>query len=71
MDDTPGDRRSSCRQSMEPIGVWVRPDGEWAVIHRCCGCGKLSTNRVSGDDEPWVMMAIAARPLSRPPWPME
>ena len=26
---------------MEPIAVWVRRGGEWAVIHRCRRCGAL------------------------------
>ena len=23
---------------MEPIAVWVRGDGEWALVHRCLRC---------------------------------
>ena len=30
---------------MEPVAVWVRKGGEWAIIHRCKRCGKLSSNR--------------------------
>ena len=56
---------------MEPIGVWVKRDGEWAIIHRCTACATLRTNRVAGDDSPWAMMALAARPLAQPPFPLE
>ena len=71
VDDSPGDRRSPCQASMEPIGVWVKRDGEWAIIHRCTACGALRTNRVAGDDSPWAMMSLAAKPLAQPPFPLE
>lgn len=71
VDEKPGDRRSTCRSLMEPIGVWVKRDGEWAIIHRCTVCGTLRTNRVAGDDSPWAMMSLAAKPLARPPFPLE
>ena len=41
VDRTPGDRASLCQGVMDPIGVWVRRDGEWAVIHRCRACGAI------------------------------
>ncbi len=71
VDEQMGDRQCGCRSSMEPIGVWVRDDGEWAIIHHCTGCGLLRTNRIAGDDEPWALMALAARALSRPPFPLD
>ncbi len=71
LDESPGDRRSACHAPMEPIGVWVKDDGEWAIIHRCTACGLLRTNRVAGDDSPWAMMSLAARPLAQPPFPLE
>ena len=52
-------------------GVWVRKNGEWAVIHRCRRCGHLSSNRVAADDNPMKLMSIAMRPLSQPPFPLE
>ena len=30
---------------MEPIGVWVRKNGEWALIHRCKRCGNPTVVR--------------------------
>lgn len=58
-----GDRRSGCRGRMEPIAVWVKPDGEWALVHRCERCGKVNTNRIAGDDDEVALEAIAMRPL--------
>ena len=71
MDEEPGDRASDCGGLMDPIGVWVRKNGEWAVIHRCRRCGKLSSNRVAADDNPMKLMSIALKPLTLPPFPLE
>ena len=48
VDEEPGDRASDCGGIMEPLAVWVRKGGEWAIIHRCKRCGKLSSNRGGG-----------------------
>lgn len=71
VDEEPGDRASDCGGIMDPVGVWVRKDGEWAVIHRCRRCGHLSSNRVAADDSPIKLMSIAMRPISTPPFPIE
>lgn len=42
LDIEPGDRAAGCGGLMEPIAVWVRKNGEWAIIHRCRMCGALS-----------------------------
>lgn len=70
LDNTPGDRASLCRGIMDPVGVWVRKDGEWAIIHRCRLCGALSSNRIAADDNPTLLMSIALRPLALPPFPL-
>ena len=61
MDNEPGDRASECHGVMEPISVWVRKNGEWAVIHRCTVCGKMGSNRIAADDNPMKLMALALR----------
>ena len=71
VDEEPGDRASECGGVMEPIAVWVRKNGEWAVVHRCRRCGKLSSNRVAADDNPMKLMSIAMRPVAQPPFPLE
>ena len=54
-----GDRRSTCRSRMEPVGLTLKhtpkrygdeKQGELMLIHRCTGCGKFSINRVAADD---------------------
>ena len=69
-EEAPGDRASVCGGVMEPIGVWVRKNGEWAVIHRCRVCGALDSNRVAADDNPVLLMSIAVKPLAMPPFPL-
>ena len=71
LDDEPGDRAADCGGIMEPVGVWVRKNGEWAVIHRCRCCGAFSSNRVAADDNPMKLMSIAMKPLTSPPFPLE
>ena len=71
LDECPGDRAADCGGIMEPVGVWVRKNGEWAVIHRCRRCGHFSSNRVAADDNPMKLMSIAMKPLTSPPFPLE
>ncbi|MBL8067865.1 MAG: RNHCP domain-containing protein [Armatimonadetes bacterium] len=71
LDSRPGDRSSNCGAEMEPIAIWSRKGGEWAVIHRCTQCGALSSNRVAADDNPFVLLQLAARPLVQPPFPID
>ncbi len=71
VDDIPGDRSSECRGAMEPITVWARPGGDWAIIHRCRGCGELHSNRVAGDDNELALVSLAVRAISQPPFPLE
>ncbi|MEX2217208.1 MAG: RNHCP domain-containing protein [Phycisphaerales bacterium] len=71
LDEEPGDRLSPCRAPMEPIAIEVRRDGEWAVIHRCTGCGRLAVNRIAGDDHELALLALALRPIANPAFPLD
>ena len=46
-------------------------NGEWAVIHRCRICGKLSSNRIAADDNPMKLLSLAMKPVALPPFPLE
>jgi len=55
----PGDRLSTCRAAMRPIGLTTKRsrnkyaderDGELMIVHQCTGCEKLVINRIAGDD---------------------
>lgn len=71
LDIEPGDREADCGGLMEPIAVWVRKNGEWAIIHRCRVCGALSSNRIAADDNPIKLISLAMRPVAMPPFPID
>ena len=71
VDVRPGDRAAACGAVMEPITVWVRRGGEWALIHRCTSCGTLHSNRVAGDDNELALVAMAVKPLANFPFPVD
>lgn len=71
LDEKAGDRAALCGGVMEPVGVWVRKDGEWAILHRCRKCGAIHSNRIAADDNPVKLISIALRPLVSPPFPLE
>ena len=71
LDIEPGDRAAECGGTMEPIAVWVRKGGEWALVHRCRVCGALSSNRIAADDNPVKLLSLAMKPVSSPPFPIE
>ena len=71
VDEEAGDRRCPCRQGMKPIGIAIRDDGEWSLIHKCAGCGQLRTNRIAGDDHELSLLSLALRPLALAPFPID
>jgi hypothetical protein len=62
-DRQPGDRASTCRSLMAPIGTFHRPKGEQVVLHLCLGCGVERYNRVAADDN---LLACLRLPLVAP-----
>lgn len=74
MDITPGDRKSICFGLMSPIGLtfkiegvdkYGRPrQGELMLIHQCQKCNKISINRIAGDDDPEMILAIFSNSLA-------
>ncbi|KAB8139827.1 RNHCP domain-containing protein [Chloroflexia bacterium SDU3-3] len=73
---TAGDRLSSCRAAMEPVGLTTKRsrnkyarerDGELMLIHRCSGCGKLVINRIAADDSADALLELFARSQQAPP----
>jgi hypothetical protein len=62
-DRQPGDRASTCRSLMAPVGTFHRPKGEQVILHRCLGCGVERYNRVAADDN---LLACLWLPLVAP-----
>jgi hypothetical protein len=65
------DRKSQCLGLMKPIGISIRDDGEWALIHRCTKCELIRTNRIAGDDDEVMLLYLALRPLTNLPFPID
>jgi uncharacterized Zn finger protein len=43
---------------MKPIGLTFKKDGEIMIVHRCLNCGKISPNRIAGDDNSDSILAL-------------
>jgi hypothetical protein len=56
---------------MVPIAVSDRKKGEWELVHRCNACGTIRINRIAGDDSETSLVALALRPLTSLPFPID
>ncbi len=43
---------------MEPIGNFQRHKGEYVLVHRCLDCGLERFNRIAGDDDFDLVLAL-------------
>jgi len=75
---TSGDRKSLCGGLMKPVGLTFKHEGkdkftgqerqgELMVVHCCLNCGKISLNRIAGDDEPEAILKIFKKSLKVSP----
>jgi hypothetical protein len=63
-----GDRKSNCKAGMKPIALTFKQEGkdkwgklkqgELMIIHKCTSCGKISINRIAGDDNPYEILEV-------------
>jgi ribosome biogenesis GTPase / thiamine phosphate phosphatase len=65
IDLRPGDRMSFCRGKMQPVAIWVKDNGEWALLHRCTNCGVIKPNRIAGDDNEELLNDLAVKLLKQ------
>ena len=73
----PGDRKSECQTGMKPIGLTFKHEGvdkygiprqgELMLIHECVNCGKISINRIAGDDNTEAILRIFKESQGLPP----
>lgn len=57
-----------CRSGMKPIGLRFknqksnpytgRVSGELMIVHQCINCGRISSNRIAGDDNPQQIIRL-------------
>ena len=50
VDESPGDRASTCGGLMEPVRLELVKD-EYVITHRCLACGYEKPNRAAADDD--------------------
>lgn len=72
-----GDRKSKCQAEMKPIGLIFKHEGvdkygvlrqgELMLIHECVNCGKISINRIAGDDNSEAILRIFEESQGLPP----
>ena len=61
VDNTPGDRQSTCGGMMRPI--YVAPDKNgYTITHKCEKCGKVIKQHASPDDDIDTIIAISSNP---------
>jgi DNA-directed RNA polymerase subunit RPC12/RpoP len=63
-----GDRKSKCQAAMSAVGLTFKKEGrdkygqarqgEIMIIHRCTRCGKVSINRIAGDDNAQAILDL-------------
>jgi hypothetical protein len=53
---------SDCGCSMEPVGRFQRPNGEYVIIHHCLGCEFERFNRIAADDDFDLVLSLPALP---------
>jgi len=53
---------SACGGSMEPIGSFQRPNGEYVLVHCCLDCGLERFNRIAGDDDFDLVLSLPVLP---------
>jgi len=49
VDVCPGDRASTCRGLMRPVGLAYRRKKGWQIVHCCERCGDCAANRVADE----------------------
>ena len=43
---------------MQPLGLSCKSSGELMVVHLCLNCGKVSPNRIAGDDNTYALLEL-------------
>lgn len=60
--EIPGDRASSCRGLMEPVGA-TQKHGKWRIVHECTKCGIERTVDAAHEDNSEKIIELTQRPL--------
>ena len=76
VDINDGDRKSKCLGIMQPVGLVFKEEGfdkygkknqgEIMIVHYCLKCGKVSINRISGNDNSQKILEILSDKINLP-----
>ncbi|MEO8637893.1 MAG: RNHCP domain-containing protein [Candidatus Taylorbacteria bacterium] len=61
VDVFPGDRMSSCKGLMKPVGITVKKGGAFVLVHECVVCKQRKNNVVSKNDNVDLALSIEER----------
>ena len=61
VDNTPGDRQSTCGGMMRPISVAPDKDG-YIITHKCEKCGKIINQHSAENDDIDAIISISSNP---------
>jgi len=64
-DKIPGDRTSSCKGLMEPIGV-IQKNGKLRIVYRCTKCGIKRIVDTAPEDNFEKILALSQNPVKIP-----
>lgn len=65
MDEVPGDRSSTCRGQMKPIGVWVKQGEIKRVEHKCQKCNFSRPAPVLSEDNREELIRISVADIKK------
>ncbi len=61
-DKTPGDRLSTCKSLMKPIGLEKKSD-KYNIYHQCIKCSKIMKNKTSLKDNQQKLLQLSKIPF--------
>ena len=56
---SPGDRKSECKNLMQPILTFQNKKKGWMILHKCQKCHKEIPNKVAEDDNFEIVISLA------------
>jgi len=62
LDNFPGDRLSTCKGVLRPIGL-EKSSKKQQIVFKCDGCGEIKKNIVADDDAFDLIVELSTKPL--------
>lgn len=62
VDINPGDRKSLCKGTLEPIAIENAKKGQYKIVYKCNKCGEIKRNIMAHDDNMDLVIKIMSNP---------